>query len=77
MKEQEKNFKPNYEKKLYTLKIDVYENSQTSEVQAHDDYPVKYHEVIGVCETTKHSLMETQREHNRKAYKEYLKKNKK
>jgi len=64
---QNKLFKPDSTKKLFTITIDVFENCCMLQVgkgdpSAPDD--INYHHVIGALETQKHHLMTMQREEN-------------
>lgn len=60
-------FKPNYEKKQFTITIDVYDNGLTFNVEKGEAMP-KYYEVLGALHQTVHSIMENQRAEAKKEF---------
>lgn len=74
MKNQEnKLFKPDYDKPLFTITIQVKENCAMFGVEGHGEYKPTYHEVMGALETQKIGLIFQQREENIKQSKKVVK----
>lgn len=70
MKNQEnKLFKPDFDKPLFTIKIEVLDNCARIGIVADGEYKPTYQEVIGALEAQKISLIFQQREVNIKASK--------
>ena len=65
-------FKPNYEKKQFSIVIDVYENGLAFIVNPAEKSPM-YYETLGALHQTVFSIMENQREEARN---EFVKHNK-
>jgi len=65
-------FKPNYEKKQFSIVIDVYDNGLEFSVKKEEIQP-KYYEVMGAIHQTLHSIMESQRRESKKEYAKHLK----
>ena len=61
-----KLFKANPDKKLFTITIIVSENIAKLLVEPHNSREVNYHEIVGALETQKMHLVSLQRERNMK-----------
>jgi hypothetical protein len=67
-------FKPNFEKKQFSIVIDVYENGLSFGVIPKEKSPM-YYEVLGAIHQMLYSVMETQRQESKKEIKKHQKKN--
>lgn len=72
-----KSLEPDYSKKLFTIEIEVFENSQLISIKPVGEYKPKYQEAVGAIEVLKIHLIKQQSEFNKTAYKNYLKQRKK
>jgi hypothetical protein len=66
-------FKPSYEKKQFSIVIDVYENGLAFIVTPAEKSPM-YYETLGALHQTVFSIMENQREEARKEFAKHKKK---
>ncbi|MDO9186948.1 MAG: hypothetical protein Q7W13_13120 [Bacteroidia bacterium] len=67
MTTENKLFKPNFDKPLFTITIQVFENCAKVGVAPENGREVGYHEVIGALEAQKNHFIFCQREANIKA----------
>lgn len=69
MTTENKLFKPNFDKLLFTITIEVFENCAKLAIGNKNGSDINYHQAIGALETQKHNLIFLQREANIKAAK--------
>jgi len=67
IKSMEAPFKPNFEKKQFSIVVDVYDNGISFNVTPHEKSPM-YYEVLGAIHQMLYSVMENQRQESRKEF---------
>lgn len=68
------NFKPNFEKKQFSIVIDVYENGLSFNVVPEAKSPM-YYETLGAIHQMLYSVMENQRQESKKEFAKSKKQN--
>lgn len=66
---EQKLLKSDHTKKLFTIQIEVFENSSNLMVSGENNHEATYQEVVGALEITKQNFCYRQSEYNRKSLK--------